>query len=59
MNKNYVESASGVFALGSKLRRGQMSDDARQLFLEKVAEMPIPSTVNAGVMTKSYALPTA
>lgn len=31
---SYTESASGVFALGSKLRRGMMSGDARQIFLE-------------------------
>ena len=30
----YKESAAGVFALGSKLRRGAVSDDARQIFLE-------------------------
>ncbi|WP_300048642.1 nitrate reductase subunit alpha [Trueperella sp.] len=30
----YKESASGVFALGSKLRRGDISPDARQIFFD-------------------------
>ncbi|MDO5049793.1 MAG: nitrate reductase subunit alpha, partial [Actinomycetaceae bacterium] len=34
VTKGYRESTSGVFSLGSKLRRGEMSGDARQIFLE-------------------------
>lgn len=30
----YTENLKGVFALGSKLRRGVASEDGRQIFLE-------------------------
>lgn len=32
--EGYKDVPSGVFALGSKLRRGEMSGDSRQLFIE-------------------------
>ena len=55
-----VKPATGatLFALGSWLRRGKASADARQLFLEAAAKAT-PSTATAGATTRSCAPPTA